>query len=79
MRATVTFNTDFAQTEVDDPPPGLLYTTSWSPASSSSCWTRGATSPVSRRRCFNSRTHGPLTRYFAALHSGIAIEQRPVS
>ena len=29
-------------------------------------WTRGATSPVSRRRCFNSRTHDPLTRYFAA-------------
>ena len=29
-------------------------------------WTRGATSPVSRRRCFSSRTHDPLTRYFAA-------------
>ena len=29
-------------------------------------WTRGATSPVSRRRCFNNRTHDPLTRYFAA-------------
>ena len=29
-------------------------------------WTRGATSPVSRRRCFKSRTHDPLTRDFAA-------------
>ena len=29
-------------------------------------WTRGATSPVSRRRCFSSRTHDPLTRYFTA-------------
>ena len=29
-------------------------------------WTRVATSPVSRRRCFSSRTHDPLTRYFAA-------------
>ena len=29
-------------------------------------WTRGAPSPVSRRRCFSSRTHDPLTRYCAA-------------
>ena len=27
-------------------------------------WTRGATSPVSRRRCFKSRTHDPLTRSY---------------
>ena len=31
-------------------------------------WTRGATSPVSRRRCFKSRTHDPLTRDFAVSH-----------
>ena len=46
-------------------------------------WTRGATSPVSRRRCFSSRTHDPLTRYFAAtsavLHPGITVEERPLS
>ena len=32
-------------------------------------WRRGATSPDSRRRCFNRFTHDKLTRYFSATAS----------